>query len=236
MDIGTRTIRLADSLGLTGKHVFFNEQWVPYAERQNWLLDANCGVTTHFEHVETDVRVPHPGARLPVGRPADRDHRRRLVRRPRAGGAAGRRRPGRGRRAHWPTRWNMCLYDEEFAAGCVERIAVVARAVHLGRGAGAAGGVLPRPASGGRPAARLRGPLVHDAAGARPRDAAPRRRPGPGIPRAPAGRASWRGASAVASSRSRSNGSVVARSPQRAPRRHPAARRSAPASAGTPPR
>src|SRR5699024_2870325 len=53
MDIGSRTIQLADSLGLTDKHVFFNEQWVPYAERQNWLLDADCGATTHLEHVET---------------------------------------------------------------------------------------------------------------------------------------------------------------------------------------
>jgi hypothetical protein len=33
--------------------VFFNETWVPYAERQNWLLEADCGVTTHYEHVET---------------------------------------------------------------------------------------------------------------------------------------------------------------------------------------
>jgi glycosyltransferase involved in cell wall biosynthesis len=44
---------LAGRLGLTDKHVFFNETWVPYEDRQNWLLDADCGVTTHFEHVET---------------------------------------------------------------------------------------------------------------------------------------------------------------------------------------
>jgi glycosyltransferase involved in cell wall biosynthesis len=44
---------LSGRLGLTDKHVFFNETWVPYEERQNWLLDADCGVTTHFDHVET---------------------------------------------------------------------------------------------------------------------------------------------------------------------------------------
>jgi GT2 family glycosyltransferase/glycosyltransferase involved in cell wall biosynthesis len=53
MDIGARTRSLAASLDLTGRHVFFNDGWVPYADRKNWLLDADCGVTTHFEHVET---------------------------------------------------------------------------------------------------------------------------------------------------------------------------------------
>ena len=38
---------------MTDKFVFFNEAWVPYDQRHNWLLDADCGVTTHFEHVET---------------------------------------------------------------------------------------------------------------------------------------------------------------------------------------
>jgi GT2 family glycosyltransferase/glycosyltransferase involved in cell wall biosynthesis len=53
MDIGAQTRALSERLGLTDRHVFFNETWVPYAERQNWLLDADCGVTTHYEHVET---------------------------------------------------------------------------------------------------------------------------------------------------------------------------------------
>ncbi len=44
---------LAASLGLTNKSVFFNEQWVDYDDRHNYLLDSDCGVTTHFEHVET---------------------------------------------------------------------------------------------------------------------------------------------------------------------------------------
>ncbi|MCU1419774.1 MAG: glycosyl transferase [Mycetocola sp.] len=44
---------LATNLGLNGKHVFFNESWVPYEERQNYLLEADLGVSTHFQHVET---------------------------------------------------------------------------------------------------------------------------------------------------------------------------------------
>lgn len=44
---------LSSELGLTGKNVFFNEDWVPFEERQNYLLDADLGVSTHFQHVET---------------------------------------------------------------------------------------------------------------------------------------------------------------------------------------
>jgi hypothetical protein len=44
---------LSSELGLTGKNVFFNENWVSYDERQNYLLDADLGVSTHFQHVET---------------------------------------------------------------------------------------------------------------------------------------------------------------------------------------
>ena len=44
---------LARALGLEGTHVFFNDGWVDYGSRQNWLLDADIGVSTHFEHAET---------------------------------------------------------------------------------------------------------------------------------------------------------------------------------------
>ena len=43
----------ARDLELLDRHVFFNDDWVPYDERQNYLLDADLGVSTHFEHVET---------------------------------------------------------------------------------------------------------------------------------------------------------------------------------------
>ncbi len=44
---------LSDRLGLTGTHAFFNEGWVDYDDRQNYLLDADIGVSTHLDHVET---------------------------------------------------------------------------------------------------------------------------------------------------------------------------------------
>jgi glycosyltransferase involved in cell wall biosynthesis len=44
---------LSDHLGLTGKHVFFNEGWVPYDERGAVLAGADVGVSTHLAHIET---------------------------------------------------------------------------------------------------------------------------------------------------------------------------------------
>ncbi len=44
---------LSDQLGLTGTHVFFNEGWVEYDDRQNYLLEADVGVSTHIDHLET---------------------------------------------------------------------------------------------------------------------------------------------------------------------------------------
>lgn len=47
-----RAHELADELGLTGKHVFFNDGWVAYERRADWYLDADVGVSTHEDHVE----------------------------------------------------------------------------------------------------------------------------------------------------------------------------------------
>jgi glycosyltransferase involved in cell wall biosynthesis len=44
---------LSDSLALTGRAVFFNRDWVPYEERSNYLLEADIGVSAHFDTVET---------------------------------------------------------------------------------------------------------------------------------------------------------------------------------------
>jgi GT2 family glycosyltransferase/glycosyltransferase involved in cell wall biosynthesis len=54
MRIAWETQQLAEKLGLVGRHVFFNSGWVPYAERSDHLLDADVGVSTHFDHVETE--------------------------------------------------------------------------------------------------------------------------------------------------------------------------------------
>jgi GT2 family glycosyltransferase/glycosyltransferase involved in cell wall biosynthesis len=53
MRMASATRELSDSLGLTGKHVFFNTDWVDIDDRQNYLLDADVGVSSHFRHVET---------------------------------------------------------------------------------------------------------------------------------------------------------------------------------------
>jgi len=44
---------LAADLGLLGSVVFFNEGWVPYDERADYILDADVGVSTHLDHLET---------------------------------------------------------------------------------------------------------------------------------------------------------------------------------------
>jgi hypothetical protein len=51
MSFAART--LAAERGLTGKHVFFNEEWVRYDDRSNYLMDADVGVSNHLDHVET---------------------------------------------------------------------------------------------------------------------------------------------------------------------------------------
>ncbi len=53
MSMATAAVELSDELGLTGTHVFFNEGWVEYEGRQNYLLEADVGVSTHLDHVET---------------------------------------------------------------------------------------------------------------------------------------------------------------------------------------
>lgn len=53
MRVAQETMDLSRKLGLTDKHIFFNHDWVDYDDRHNYLLDANVGVSTHFEHIET---------------------------------------------------------------------------------------------------------------------------------------------------------------------------------------
>jgi GT2 family glycosyltransferase/glycosyltransferase involved in cell wall biosynthesis len=124
MDIGMRTRALAERLGLTGSTVFFNEGWVPYQERQNWLLDADCGVTTHFEHVETTFAfrtrvLDYLWAGLPIVT-TDGDSFADLVRREGLGVVVPPENPHALAYA-----LDRVLYDTDFAAACRERIARV---------------------------------------------------------------------------------------------------------------
>jgi glycosyltransferase involved in cell wall biosynthesis len=52
-DMCSRAISLAESLGLMGKLVHFNFGWVDYSCRHNYLLDADVGVSAHFNNPET---------------------------------------------------------------------------------------------------------------------------------------------------------------------------------------
>ena len=48
-----QAVAVAEDLGLLGTHVLFNDEWVPYADRGGWLLDAACAVSCHRDQPET---------------------------------------------------------------------------------------------------------------------------------------------------------------------------------------
>ena len=53
MPMVNKAIEKAKELGVLGESVFFNEGWVPYKQRQEFLLDADAGVSMHYDHLET---------------------------------------------------------------------------------------------------------------------------------------------------------------------------------------
>lgn len=53
MDMAVKAQNLARDLGLTDKNVFFPEQWIPYEQRVNYLLDADVAVSAHYDLIET---------------------------------------------------------------------------------------------------------------------------------------------------------------------------------------
>lgn len=53
MPVVSRAKTLAAELGLLGVNVFFNESWVDFDQRENYLLEADLGITTHFDTLET---------------------------------------------------------------------------------------------------------------------------------------------------------------------------------------
>lgn len=55
MPIVEQSRELARELGVLDSHVFFNETWVPYEDRQNYLLEADVGTSTHGFHLETTL-------------------------------------------------------------------------------------------------------------------------------------------------------------------------------------
>ncbi|CRK59742.1 glycosyltransferase domain containing protein [Alloactinosynnema sp. L-07] len=124
MDIGAQVRALSSRLDLTGRHVFFNETWVPYDQRQDWLLDADCGVTTHYEHVETTFAfrtrvLDYLWAGLPIVT-TDGDSFAELVRAEGLGVVV----PAEDVDA-LADALERVLYDTEFAQACQDRIAGV---------------------------------------------------------------------------------------------------------------
>lgn len=54
MPIVEQSRALARDLGVLDSHVFFNDSWVDYSTRHNYLLEADAGVSTHRSHLETE--------------------------------------------------------------------------------------------------------------------------------------------------------------------------------------
>jgi len=46
-------MRLSDSLGLTGKAIYFIKEWIPYNKLANYYLEADLGISLHHYHLET---------------------------------------------------------------------------------------------------------------------------------------------------------------------------------------
>jgi len=53
MIMARRAEELARERGVLNRTVFFNDRWVPYAQRVNFLCDADLAISLHHEHIET---------------------------------------------------------------------------------------------------------------------------------------------------------------------------------------
>lgn len=53
MEMSAQAFALAKELDVIDRFVFFNQEWIPYEERQAILLEADVGISTHFDHLET---------------------------------------------------------------------------------------------------------------------------------------------------------------------------------------
>jgi GT2 family glycosyltransferase/glycosyltransferase involved in cell wall biosynthesis len=116
--------QLSDHLGLTDKYVFFNEQWVVYNDRVNYLMDADLGVSAHFLHVETTFSfrtrmLDYLWAGIPIVA-TDGDSFGRLIRSEGLGIVV----PERDSDA-MAAALERALYDEEFVAECRKNVARV---------------------------------------------------------------------------------------------------------------
>jgi glycosyltransferase involved in cell wall biosynthesis len=124
MQVANDARALATELGVAGKHVFFNEGWVDYSERENYLLEATLGVTMHFDSAETRFSfrtraLDYLWAALPVVTTAG-DSFAELVQAEGLGAVVPAADPGALEEA-----LARLLSDREFAEGCRARAAAV---------------------------------------------------------------------------------------------------------------
>lgn len=47
------SVALSQELSLLDKNVFFNQNWVPFEEREAYFADADIGISTHGDHIES---------------------------------------------------------------------------------------------------------------------------------------------------------------------------------------
>ncbi len=120
---------LAAELGVLDTHVFFNPGWVPYIERADWLLDADAGVSTHLDHVETAFSfrtrmLDYLWAGLPIVATRG-DSLARLVEAEELGLTV-----AAGDAVALAEALDRVLHDEELAARCRANVARVAERFH----------------------------------------------------------------------------------------------------------
>lgn len=55
MTMYDKAVQLSKDLGLYNRQIIFNEGWLPYEERHNYLLEADICIITHRQHTETHL-------------------------------------------------------------------------------------------------------------------------------------------------------------------------------------
>ena len=149
MKAASDALEAAERLGLTGRTVFFNESWVDYETRADYLLDADIGVSTHVWHAETRFSfrtriLDYLWAGLPIVA-TDGDAFADLIRERGLGIIV-----PPGDPASIATAITALLENADAARRDRSPCARDPRGVHLVPNAGPAGRVLPRPAPGRR--------------------------------------------------------------------------------------
>ena len=124
MGIVKESIDLALKLGALGTSVIFNDDWIPYEQRGNFLAEADAGVSTHHAHVETEFSfrtriLDYLWAGLPMVVTAG-DTFADLIEREQLGIVV----PAGDQNA-LEAALERVLYDEAFAKAASERVAVV---------------------------------------------------------------------------------------------------------------